>query len=139
VYVNGAARPSLVVDDLGKHKSVGRQRVGRSQPEDTPLDTAQLDFLAPDSLIAPVVKALQQGMQVAPAGCQCVRPSPYSPPPGPCFRTGGAYGFVGFGSSPAPATRAAQSRPRWTISRACGTSKSDATWPSVVLKIRPFP
>ena len=49
------------------------------------------------------------------------------------------YGFVGTGSSPAPGTRAAQSKPRWTIARASGTLKSDATWPSVVLNTRPFP
>ena len=50
-----------------------------------------------------------------------------------------AYGFVGFGSSPAPGTRAAHSSPRFTISFASGTSKSAAECPSVELKTRPLP
>jgi len=44
----------------------------------------------------------------------------------PYFFRSGKYGLVGLGSSPAPGTRAAQSMPRWTISRACSTLKSAA-------------
>ena len=43
-----------------------------------------------------------------------------------------SYRACGLAAGRRPMTRAAQSRPRLTISRAWGTSKSAATWPSDV-------